>query len=125
MRKLASKTGIAAAPFSDYLRGTIPTLPIAIKISKYFNCSLDYLFGISEIKKSCVLKDSFDMNIFFSRYEKVLEENNTSHWKFCKSLKLSESVYRNWKNGDIPSMKYLAIIAKELSTSIDYLIGRC
>ena len=125
LRKLALKTGIAASQFSDYLRGTIPTLPIAIKITKYFNCSLDYLFGISEIKTTCPLKDSYDINLFFNRYEKALKENNTTHWKLCKSLKLSESVLRHWKNGDLPSLKYLAIIAKELSTSIDYLVGRC
>ena len=125
LRNLSEKTGVASTQFSSYLRGSIPTLPIAIKIAKYFNCSLDYLFGLTDLKKTGYYKDSFDINLFLTRYEKALKENKLTHWKFCKISNLNESVLRHWKTGDIPSFKYLITIARELSVSLDYLVGRC
>ena len=36
--------------YSRYLKGPIPTIETTFKIAKYFECSLDYLFGLSNDK---------------------------------------------------------------------------
>ncbi len=50
LRQIAKESGVSAMQYSRYLNGSIPTIKITLKISKYFNCSLDYLFGICDEK---------------------------------------------------------------------------
>ena len=123
LRNLEKESGVLAMSFSKYLKGSIPSIDISVKLANYFNCSLDYLFGVSESRESN-FSSSYDLEVFIPRYEKALKENKTSHWKFCKATGLNESTLRHWKYGEKPSMNSLVIIATNLSTSIDYLVGR-
>lgn len=125
LRKIFLETKIATTRLSGYLKGSLPSIKSAIKLSNFFNCSLDYLFGISENKTNYSISSNYDLSLFVPRYEKALEENKISHWKLCQTSDLNESSLRKWKKGTTPKIDSLIIIAKELSTSIDYLIGRC
>lgn len=64
LRQLAKKSGVAVAQYSRYLNGSIPTIDITLKIAKYFNCSLDYLFGLSEDKNNKKYK-TFNYNFSY------------------------------------------------------------
>ena len=121
VNKIAKESKISATQLGKYLKGSYPSVEIAIKIGNYFNCSLDYLFGISENKTKKF--KNYDLSLFLKRYLKVLAENNISNWKFMQQHNLSESSFRRWRKGEKPSIPYLIVIAKDLSTSIDYLIG--
>lgn len=125
LRKIFLDTNIATTRLSSYLNGFLPSIKTAVTLSNYFNCSVDYLFGLSEQKTTCKLSSTYDMTKFVPRYNKCLEENKISHWKLCQTSDLNESSLRKWKKGTIPKIDSLIIISKELSTSIDYLIGRC
>ena len=123
LRKLATESGVSANQYSRYLKGAIPTIPVAIKIANYFNCSLDYLFGLND--EDCyIATQNYDLSKFVDKYIKLLELNKTTHWKFSKKYGLSESALRHWKYGDIPKVESLITIAINLSTSIEYLVGR-
>lgn len=67
LRKLAGESGVSAIQYSKYLRGAYPTIEVAIRISNFFQCSLDYLFGVSDENKYRGEK-SFDLSSFVSRY---------------------------------------------------------
>lgn len=121
---IAKESGVSATQIGKYKKGVIPTLDVAIRLASYFGCSLDYLFGINDERKTKYVGCNYDISNFVFRYENLLKENNITHWKFSKSCNLSESSLRRWKKGDIPSIQNLMIIAKELSSSIDYLVGR-
>ena len=123
LRKLATESGVSAVQYSKYLKGSYPTIFVAERIANYFNVSLDYLFGVTENDKPRKYKD-VDMSVFLKRYEEVRNNASISHWKLCKTTELSESALRHWEYGDIPSIESLIIIATNLSTSIDYLVGR-
>lgn len=123
LRKLSKESDVSAVQYSKYLRGAYPTIEVAMRIVKYFNCSLDYLFGLSD-KREGGERDKVDMSKFIPRYLDLLKQNNITHWKFAKQYNLSESCLRHWKYGEIPKIESLIIIAKNLSSSIDYLIGR-
>ena len=64
------------------------------------------------------------MSVFLDRYEEVRNKANITHWKLSQTTELSESALRHWEYGDIPTLESLIIIATNLSTSIDYLVGR-
>lgn len=123
LRTLSKESKVSAVQYSKYLRGAFPTIDVAIRIANYFNCSLDYLFGVSNIN---IVKSYKEYNIskFLERYENLLKTNNTTHYKFAKTNNLSESCLRHWRYGQTPKIESLIIIAINLSTSIDYLIGR-
>lgn len=123
LRKLASESNVSAVQYSKYLRGAYPTIQVAVRIADYFDVSLDYLFGITDNKSHKPFKQ-FNLSVFLDRYAKARNKANISHWKLSQKTELSESALRHWKNGDVPSVESLIIIATNLSTSIDYLVGR-
>lgn len=125
LRKIAKESGFTSGQLSEYLHGVYPTVDKAIKLADYFNCSLDFLFGVSDIKvynKSN--KNAFNSNLFLERYQIVLQKNGLTHWKFTRRNELTESTLRHWQKGRKPLIESLIIIAINLDTSIDYLIGR-
>lgn len=125
LRQLAKKSGVSAMQYSRYLNGSIPTIDTTLKIAKYFNCSLDYLFGLSEDKNNKRYKTyDYIFSCFLDNYRKLLDENKISHYKFMKNSNYDESIIRHWKAGSIPRLDIIYYIAKNLGGSIDELIGR-
>lgn len=125
LRQLMLESGVTAMQYSRYLKGCIPTINIAIKIAKYFNCSLDYLFGLSSNKVNNKYKTyNYDISKFITNYQKLLKQNNLTHFIFIRTGGYDESIIRHWKRGSIPRLDVVYFIAKNLSGSIDELIGR-
>ena len=125
LRQLAEESDVSAMQYSRYLKGSIPTIDVTLKIAKYFDCSLDYLFGLYEDRKNKKYKTfDYDISKFLENYNKLLEENNITHYKFMKNSEYDESIIRHWKSGSIPRLDIVYYIAKNLNGSIDDLIGR-
>ena len=124
LRQLEEKSGVSAMQYSRYLRGSVPTIEIVLKIAKFFDCSLDYLFGLDKNKNNCKYKTyNYDISVFINRYLKLLKDNNLTNFKFAKS-NFDESMFRHWKKGVIPRLDIIYKIARDLGGSIDNLIGR-
>lgn len=125
LRQLAEESKVSAMQYSRYLKGSIPTIDVTLKIAKYFDCSLDYLFGLSEDKNIKKYKTfNYDISKFLGNYNKLLKENNITHFKLIKNSEFDESIIRHWKSGSIPRLDAVYYIAKNLNGSIDDLIGR-
>lgn len=123
LRKLQIESGVSATQYGRYLKGAYPTLTVAEKIAKYFNCSFDYLFGLVDVK--CDRNyGNVNLEVFVERYEEVLRRIKMTHWKFAHRHGFSESCLRHWKYGEVPKVDTLIIIASNLCVSIDYLLGR-
>ena len=125
LRKISQESGVSAMQYSRYQNGSIPTIDITLKIAKYFNCTLDYLFGLCDNNNFSKYKTyDYNISIFLVRYKQLLAENNISHYKFMKTSEFDESVIRHWENGSKPRLDIIYYIAKNLSGSMDDLIGR-
>lgn len=125
LRELAKESGVSAMQLSRYLRGFIPTVDVTLKIAKYFDCSLDFLFGLTDVKNGKKYKTyDKDMSKFVDRYFALLDKNKISHYKFIKDINFDESILRHWKAGSVPRLDVIYFIAKNLNGSIDDLIGR-
>lgn len=118
--KLSKVLNISSTTVNGYFnKNYYPEIEIAKKISKFFNCSLDYLFGLSdEIKNTNTNKKSFIEN-----FQQLIKQKNLSIKNALEGLKMSEYNYYRWKDGKFPKTSNLIDIAKYFDISFDWLIG--
>ena len=119
--KLSKILNISPTTINGYFNnGYYPQINFAIRLADYFNCSLDFLFGLSDNKSNT----NSNPAPFFDNFEYLLCLNKIPIAKALRELKMSEYNYYRWKNGRFPKTVNLIEIAKYFSVSIDYLIGR-
>ena len=104
--KLAKEINSTSTTINGYFnKDYFPTLEIAIRISKYFNISLDYLFGLSE------------------NFNSLVSSSKKSILNTMKEMAFTDANYYRWKSGLIPKTSNLVTIAKHFGVSLDYLVG--
>lgn len=123
-RKLGQVIGIDNASIYTYLQGALPNLENAVKLANYFDCTLNYLFGLDIYPDEFLFTSTFNSNVFYERYEALLKEKSLSQYQLWKETGLSPSCRSFWRQGKIPKMETLIKVAKFLNVSIDYLVGR-
>jgi len=118
--QLSKLIGISFETLNGYFnKDFYPDLSVAIKLIKYFNCSLDYLMGLSE-EFTC--NDNNDLP-FTETLKKLIKENGLSIEKFMNKLNMGETNFYRWQRGkNKPAMSSLIAIAKYFDVSIDYLV---
>ena len=118
--QLSKELGITSTTVNGYFNyGYYPQIDIATKMSKFFNCSLDFLYGLSDNIENL----NIDTGKFFDKFNNLIKESKISIAKTLKDLKMSETNYYRWRNGLLPKTINLLEIAKYFNASIDYLIG--
>ena len=124
--QLAKTLGISSTTINGYFnKNYFPQIEIAIKMSKFFNCSLDYLFGFTDDKSQKYDIDIKEiLNIFINNFISLSKENKLSIAKVMKDLHMSEYNFYRWKNGKFPKTINLISVAKYFEVSVDYLIGK-
>ena len=121
---LAIKLGIENSSIYKYLNGILPLVKNAVKIADYFDCSLNFLFGLDEMPKSTNFDSNYQPELFFERYTTLLKQQNISHYRLCKDTGVNSSSFWLWSKGSLPKLETLIKIATYLDCSIDYLVGR-
>lgn len=109
---------------SYFVDGFCPTLEVSLKLSKYFKCSLDFLFGLSEERYSEYdIKVENANNNFVRNVARIIKLQNKSVAQVMRDIGIRENAYYRWQKGVKPRMSNIIVIAKYLGTSIDYLLG--
>lgn len=125
LRQLGKETKIDHAQLSRYLQGRTMRIDVALRLAKYFDCSLDYLFGLDHNQNTVKYTTyDYDLTGFVDRYKALLAQNHISANQFAAKCYLNKSIVSHWNHGFKPKMDVLYLIAKELNGSIDDLIGR-
>ena len=120
--QLSKILGISSTTINGYFNDNyFPQIGIAIKLADYFNCSLDYLFGLS----NTIVNTNKNKKSFIENFENLLKENKLPIARALREMHMSEYNFYRWKNGKFPKTCNLIEIAKYFDVSIDYLIGRC
>lgn len=120
---LANATGVKPANVSQILSGLYtPQYSYFIALLYYFNCSADYLLGLTDIHTEQPLHSvpKFSERLFY-----ILQEHNISRYRLSIDLKISSSVIHKWIHGvSEPSTDTLILLSRYFDCSVDYLIGR-
>lgn len=120
---LAKRIGISSTTVNGYFnKNYYPSIDIAIKLSEFFDCSLDYLFGLSDDRENKYKEK--DTKLFVNNLKRVVKENKVPVAKAFENMKLGEYDYYRWRDGKFPRTINLIEFAKYFDVSIDYLIGR-
>ena len=121
--ELAVKSGIDNSSISDFLlEKHAPSYNTFVKLLSHFNCSADYLLGLTDIHTDQVLHPVLP---FQERLRAVMKEQKITHQKMIETMPVSSSVLYKWVSGkSLPNAETLIRIANFLECSVDYLIGR-
>lgn len=118
--QLAKALNISSTTVNGYFNNNYyPQINIAIAMAKYFNCSLDFLFGLSDSK----VIPQRNNNTFFENFNNLIKASNISIAQTMKNLKMSEYNYYRWRDGLLPKTINLLDIARCFEVSIDELLG--
>ena len=122
--EFANNVGLKHSQIEPYLNGTIPITSNVVKICDYFNCSIDFITGLSNDFNNPNLKKGFNQSCFYPEYERLLKLNHTNHFQLSKLNIVTETSLSLWKKGSLPKFEVLIAIAYELGGSIDKMLGR-
>lgn len=118
--KLGNAIGISSTAINGYFNENYyPALDVCKKLAKYFDCSINYILGLSENKEN----KNTNTNDFFTNFNKLMKETKLSIKKTLENLQMSEHNYYRWRDGQIPKTVNLVEIAEYFNVSVDYLIG--
>ena len=118
--QLANIVGVRPDTIYGYYRKKLlPEIHIAKRIADYFDCSLDYLFGLTE-----QVKNNPKNNLSFAdTIKKLIKDNHKSVEKAMKELNIRDRTYYRWQSGESkPLTSIIITLAKYFDVSVDYLV---
>lgn len=99
----------------------IPSLDNALKLAAYFDCSLDFLFGFTEICSPPAANYSADVS---DRVKTAMDASNITRYRLFKNTDISQVQLYRWYHGiQTPALGSLVVLADALECSLDYLAG--
>ncbi|MDE5601667.1 MAG: helix-turn-helix domain-containing protein [Clostridia bacterium] len=122
--KLAESINVEPSTISRYLsKQNIPEIDILIRIADYFNCSVDFLIGRTEIVSSS--KTYNECPQFSIQFKKLIKRLGVSRYELQKTTKISKSIMYYWETGiNQPSIENLIKIADKYDYTLDFILGR-
>lgn len=94
------------------------------ELANLYDCSLDYLIGLTNSKTKSERK-TIDLNLLSQRLLEMRKEKNLTQVKLSNEIGYPQTTYSNYENGSrIPTTFKLMYIAIYYNISLDYLVGR-
>ncbi|MDE5721792.1 MAG: helix-turn-helix domain-containing protein [Clostridia bacterium] len=103
-------------------KSCLPSLKNTIIIADYFQCSADFLFGLTANNNKTISKGETNFSQIF---RELLESKNLTRYAFCKESNFAEQSVDDWYHGKrLPNIQNLILIAKHFDCTVDFLLGR-
>lgn len=122
-KELAERAGIKRSNIYHYLRGErLPSVGGMVALADYFNCSVDYILGLSEQNgvgqfRACPP--------FSERLDFLLKYLGVSTYKIYTETDVSKARFFDWKSGrHEPSLDNVVKLAEVFDCSVDFVLGR-
>ena len=124
--ELANILNVSKSSISHYEKNDrdVP-LRNLVKISNYFDLSLDYILNLTDIKRYEDLKKPIDLKITSERIKQICLDQKWTNVKMAKILNITESNIRKYKTGQTLILTAFALeLASKYNYSLDWLTGR-
>lgn len=103
------------------------TIPIKhlIKVCEYFDCSIDYIFNFTNLKKYKNLKHTVNLDLMRERLRELRKNNKLTQEKLANILKMAPSTLGDYRKESKNNCHSIFIcICKKYHISADYLLGK-
>jgi transcriptional regulator with XRE-family HTH domain len=122
-KSLAERLGVSHTCIGRYINEErTPNFSCFIDMLYLFNCSADYLLGLTDLHTEEPLHR---IPPFSEQLQKILKERKITQAKLIRDLHISSAVPYKWLSGiNEPSVESLISLAKYFECTVDYLIGR-
>ena len=124
-KTLAQALDVTHATALNFKNGKcFPSTNTLIKAADYFQCSCDYLLGLTDdYPENHNYQPATDN--FCSRFRELLKECKISQYQLTNKYGISGSLVYKWLNTKTyPSVANLIRIARILNQPVDYILGR-
>ena len=102
--------------------GIIPSTKTLIKIADFFNVSINYLLGKTDIEE---FYKSSSQTTFLMRFESLCEEKQVTHYKVGNDCFFDKSSISKWFSKNfIPELEIIELLCDYFNVSPDYILGR-
>lgn len=125
-KDIANIIGIDRSTYTSYEigRDTIP-LKHLNTLCNYFNISIDYALGLTDIKRYKNERDNIDMELVSKRLKTLRKEHNLTQVEISKILNTSRSAWTGYESKRfLISTLLLYEVANKYNYSMDYLLGK-
>ena len=124
-KDIANELNISGKNYSDWERG-VTDIPLekSNELANYYDCSLDYLFGLSNIKTINERKN-INLELLSQRLLDTRKERNLTQSELSKDVGYHQRTYAHYENGSrIPTSFKVFYISLYYNISLDYLVGK-
>lgn len=125
-REMAEYLNISRSTYAGY-ENNIDMIPLQ-KLNafcNYFGISLDYVCGLTKIKKYDVIETNIDIKTVASNLRKIRKANNESQEKLADKINIDRSCYTRYELAEHLILTTTIIdFAKHYKVSIDYICGK-
>lgn len=120
---LAKELGVSRKVISRYLKGErLPSLKMALRMSAYFHCSIDFLLGRSDTGAEF---EALPLPPFKEQLPFLVDFFKKSRYRIARDTHIDESIMYDWQNGRfVPSVESLIALADYFECSIEFVLGR-
>jgi len=124
--EIAKKIGIARITYSHYeVQEKIIPLERLNTICNYFNVSIDYIFGFTNIKKYKNISQDIERSKVSLRIKEFRKEKNLTQIKLANLLNIANGTIAEYERGtNLIATPFLYTICKKYKISADYLLGK-
>ena len=125
-KDIASILGITQQTYSLWENGNkIIPLKHLNSLCNYYNVSMDYALGLSNIRYYDVINDKIDKKIIGNRLKLFRKDNNITQEELASILNTTHSTISAYESGKTTILTAFAYeICKRYNISMDYLCGR-
>ena len=121
--ELHRKMGVDYRSLANALNyGIVPKPRTVAKFADYFNVSIPYLIGETDIND---FEKASPQSSFSERFRSLCSEREESHYHVSQECHFDKSYISRWLNkNQLPSFEILDILCDYFDVSVDYLLGR-
>ncbi len=132
IRSLSIKIGVDRTSIRYWLKGIFfPKLEALIKLSAFFNVSIDYLVGLEENMDSAdSFKECKEISLaaisekFVKQLCAYMTEKNLTIYAMSKELDIDQKAFTKWlRNGSMPEVGTLLKLTRLMKVSMHTLLG--
>lgn len=121
--QLSKKLGLDHTSVASWFtKEFYPRIVNLIRIADFFSCSIDYLFGLSDIESFTPSEAPSDFLTRFNELQKANKLNDNRVAVFCKIGNSAVAKWRRFKR--YPDTPTILKLVELFGCSIEYLIGR-